>query len=57
MVTGDMNAKAGEDGSQADPVAAVMGNHGLGERDTDGDMNTLVTTGTLFPHKDIRYTK
>ena len=37
-----------------------MGKHGLGQRNDSGeglcdmcDMNELVTTGTLFPHKTI----
>ena len=57
IVTGDMNAKVG---SESQDYERVMGKHGLGRRNNNGerlcemcDMNELVITGTLFPHKDI----
>ena len=57
IVTGDMNAKVGVDHQVYD---RVMGRHGLGQRNDNGerlcelcDLNELVITGTLFPHKNI----
>ena len=57
IVIGDMNAKVG---NQNENYERVMGKHGLGERNNNGerlceicDMNELVITGTLFPHKNI----
>ena len=57
IVTGDMNAKVGNDNWAYE---RVMGKHGLGQRNDNGerlcdmcDMNELVITGTLFPHKTI----
>lgn len=57
IVTGDMNAKVGDKNQDYD---GVLGKHGLGKRNNNGerlcemcDMNDLVITGTLFPHKDI----
>ena len=57
VITGDMNAKVGENNEHYE---RVMGRHGLGQRNGNGerlcalsDMNGLVITGTLFPHKDI----
>ena len=57
IVTGDMNAKVGNDNWAYE---SVMGKHGLGQRNDNGerlcdmcDMNELVITGTLFPHKTI----
>ena len=57
IVTGDMNAKVGD---ERQDYERVMGKHGLGRRNDNGerlcemcDMNELVITGTLFPHKDI----
>ena len=57
IVTGDMNAKVGNDNWAHE---SVMGKHGLGQRNDNGerlcdmcDMNELVITGTLFPHKTI----
>ena len=57
IVTGDMNAKVGQENKNYD---RVMGKQGLGQRNDNGerlcelcDMNELVITGTLFPHKDI----
>ena len=52
-----MNAKVGH---QNHDYERVMGKHGLGLRNDNGerlcemcDMNELVITGTLFPHKTI----
>ena len=57
IITGDMNAKVGD---QNDNYERVMGKHGLGVQNDNGerlceicDMNELVITGTLFPHKTI----
>ena len=57
IVTGDMNARVGNDNHNYE---RVMGKHGLGQRNDNGgrlcdlsDMNELVITGTLFPHKTI----
>ena len=57
IVTGDMNAKVG---NQNENYERVMGKHGLGEKNNNWerlcelcDMNELVITGTLFPHKNI----
>ena len=47
-------------GNERQDYERVMGKHGLGRRNNNGerlcemcDMNELVITGTLFPHKDI----
>lgn len=57
VVTGDFNAKVG---SQPSPYEDVMGKHGVGERNNNGERlcefcaeNELLITGTLFPHKTI----
>ena len=57
IVTGDMNAKVGDDN---EGYERVMGRHGLGKCNENGerlremcDLNELVITGTRFPHKDI----
>ena len=57
VVTGDMNAKVGDNNQNYE---RVMGKHGLGQRNNNGerlceicDMNELMITGTLFPHKTI----
>ena len=57
LVTGDMNAKVGNDNWA---YGSVMGKHGLVQRNDNGerlcdmcDMNELAITGTLFPHKTI----
>ena len=58
IVTGDMNAKVGEENWDYDEV---IGKYGLGQRNESGErlcefcdiMNELVTTGTLFPPKNI----
>jgi len=57
IVTGDMNAKVGNNNTSFE---RVMGKHGLGQRNNNGerlceicDMNELMITGTLFPHKTI----
>ena len=57
VVTGDMNAKVGDNNHNYE---RVMGKHGLGQRNNNGerlceicDMNELMITGTLFPHKTI----
>ena len=54
---GDMNAKVGNDNWAYE---SVMGKNGLGQRNDNGerlcdmcDMNELVITETLFPHKTI----
>jgi len=56
-VTGDMNAKVGDENWDYDKE---MRKHGLVQRNDNGErlceffgMNELVTTGTLFPHKNI----
>ena len=58
IVTGDMNAKVGEENWDYDKE---MRKHGLWQRNDNGErlcefcrMNELVTTGTLFPHKNIQ---
>ena len=55
IVTGDMNAKVGYENRDYEKV---MGKHGLGLRNDNRerlceicDMNKLVITGKLFPHK------
>ena len=57
IVNGDMNAKVGEDNWDYE---RVMGKRGLGRWNDNGerlcemsDMNELVITGTLFPHRKI----
>ncbi|EDO33893.1 predicted protein, partial [Nematostella vectensis] len=57
IITGDMNAKVG---GQNWDYERVMGKHGLGVRNDNGerlcelcDLNELVITGTLFPHRTI----
>jgi exonuclease III len=57
IVMGDLNAKVGNDNSGYE---RTMGVHGLGVQNDNGErlcefcqMNGLVITGTLFPHKDI----
>ena len=57
IITGDMNAKAGD---QIWDFEGIMGKHGLGVRNDNGerlcelcDLNELVITGTLFPHRTI----
>ena len=57
IVMGDFNAKAGSDNNGYEKT---MGVHGLGTQNDNGErlcefsqMNGLVITGTLFPHKDI----
>ncbi|XP_022778273.1 craniofacial development protein 2-like, partial [Stylophora pistillata] len=57
IVTGDMNAKVGNDNWVYE---SVMGKHGLRQRNDNGerlcdicDTNELGLTGTLFPHKTI----
>ncbi len=57
IVTGDMNAKVGSDNKSYE---SVMGKHGEGNMNDNGErlceicqMNELVITGTLFPHKRI----
>ena len=55
ILLGDLNAKIGDDN-----WGYVMGRHGLGTRNENGEMFTdlrvnynLVIGGSLFPHKDI----
>ena len=57
IITGDMNAKADD---QTWDFKRVMGKHGLGVRNDNRerlcklyDLNELVITGTLFPHRTI----
>ena len=57
IITGDFNAKVG---SQPSPYNDVMGKHGEGVRNENGEKlcefcadNELLITGTLFPHKKI----
>lgn len=57
IVMGDMNSKVGADNTQFE---AVMGKHGLGERNENGEyliefclQNNLIIGGTFFPHKSI----
>ena len=57
VITGDLNAKVGSD---AEGYERVMGKHGVGTRNDNGEklcdfcgMNDLVITGTIFPHKGI----
>ena len=57
IATEDMNANVGNDNWAYE---SVMGKHGLGQRNDNGerlcdmcDINELVLTGTLFPHKTI----
>ncbi|XP_060069052.1 craniofacial development protein 2-like [Ylistrum balloti] len=57
IITSDMNAKVGSDNGHYE---RIMGRHGLGVRNDNGerlcemcDLNELVVTGTLFPHKNI----
>ena len=57
IVMGDFNAKAGSDNNGYEKT---MGVPGLGTQNDNGErlcefsqMNGLVITGTLFPHKDI----
>ena len=57
IVTGDMNAKVGNDNENYEQV---MGKQGIGTRNENGsrlcemcDMTDLVITGTIFPHRHI----
>ena len=57
IVTGDMNAKVGKRNSGFE---RIMSKHGIGIQNDNGerlcefcDMNALVITGTLFPHKTM----
>ena len=57
LITGDMNAKVGSSNHNRE---RVMGKHGTGIINSNGErlidfceMNNLVITGTIFPHKDI----
>ena len=57
IVTCDMNAKVGNDNESYEQV---MGKQGIGTRNENGsrlcemcDMNDLVITGTIFPHRHI----
>ena len=56
IVGGDLNAKVGQDN---EGLEHVMGRHGLGERNENGQLfvdfcagHDLVIGGTIFPHKD-----
>ena len=56
IIVGDLNAKVGHDN---EGLEHVMGRHGLGERDENGQLfvdfctsHDLVIGGTIFPHKD-----
>ena len=57
LMTGDFNAKVGEDNTGNE---RVMGKHGLGSRNENGEqfaefcaVNSLIIGGTLFPHKKV----
>ncbi|XP_068717264.1 craniofacial development protein 2-like [Montipora capricornis] len=57
LITGDLNAKVGK-GTPGE--REVLGQHGTGDRNENGEwlcefleMNGLVITGTIFPHKEI----
>ena len=57
VITGDMNAKVGEDNRGYE---RIMGRHGIEGINDNGerlcefcDMNELIITGTWFPHRDI----
>ena len=57
VITGDMNAKVGSD---VEGCERVKGRHGVESRNENGerlcdfcDMNDLVITSTLIPHKGI----
>ena len=57
IITGDMNAKVGNDNRHYEKV---MGKHGVRIKNDNGEklceisnLNELVITGTLFPHKVI----
>ena len=57
VITGDMNAKVGEDNRGYE---GIMSRHGIGRMNDNGerlcefcDMNELIITGTWFPHRDI----
>ena len=58
LITGDLNAKVGK-GTPLEE-REVLGQHGTGDRNENGErlcefceMNGLVITGTIFPHKEI----
>ena len=57
LITGDLNAKVGKGTPEE---REVLGQHGTGDRNKNGkrlcefcEMNGLVITGTIFPHKEI----
>ena len=57
LITGDLNAKVGKETPEE---REVLGQHGTGDRNENGErlcelceMNGLVITGTIFPHKEI----
>jgi exonuclease III len=57
IIMGDLNAKVGSDNSGYE---RTMGVHGLGMQNGNGErscefcqLNGLVITGTLFPHKNV----
>ena len=57
IITGDLNAKVGKGTNEE---SEVLGHHGRGVRNENGErlcefceMNGLVITGTIFPHKQI----
>lgn len=57
IVMGDVNAKVGSDNANYEKI---MGKHGLGRRNENGDLfvdfcatNNLSIGGTLFPHREI----
>ena len=60
LITGDMNANAGSSNHSRERVMCKHGTgiiNGNGERLIDFcEMNNLVITGTIFPHKDIHKT-
>lgn len=57
IIMGDMNAKIGSDNSNLEDI---MGKHGLGEMNSNGELltnfcahNNFVIGGSVFPHKKI----
>ena len=57
LITGDLNAKVGKGTPEE---REILGQHGTGDRNENGErlcefceMNGLVITGTIFPHKEI----
>ena len=60
ILMGDLNAKVGSDNTNSE---LIMGSHGTGEQNENGELftefctfNDLVIGGTIFPHKEIHKT-